>query len=158
MPIRLLPRGGERPAGADTGLLEVLAKLLTILRTGDLGLSMERERDMAVLLGLADERLPLEDNIRADVDLGRRNAGGLKKSSARPLELILARLERSRAGSTFSKSSASKKSVTLRLPGVVTVGMAVVALASLAPIGKTLAQSHDLSSHEPSREGRLKQD
>lgn len=134
MPMRLLPRGGERPAGADIGLLEVWARLLAIFLAGDLGFRMERGRVMATLRGLHEERPSLPDNVGTEVDLVRRKAGGLKKSLPRPSELILARLERSRAGSTFSKSLALKKSATLRLPGEVTMGMADEArLASRRP-------------------------
>lgn len=148
--MRLLPRVGERPAGADMGLLEVLAKLLATFLTGDLAFRMVRGRDMAAdLLKLVEAAPSFPASDGADVDFVRTSADGLKKSLPRPSELTLARLERSRAGSTFSRSLTLKKSVTLRLPGEVTIGIAVVGLASLRRIGGTHGR---LRSHRPGTE------
>lgn len=52
MPMRLLPRVGERPAGADMGVLAALDRLSLSFLVGDLGFSMERGRDELVLRGL----------------------------------------------------------------------------------------------------------
>lgn len=125
--MRLLPRGGERPAGADMGELDVFKRLLAIFRAGDFGFSTDRGRGEAALTGLRETRPSLPVRLGTDVDLARRKEGDLKKSLPNPSVLDLARLDSSRAGSTFSKSLASKKSATLRLPGEETeAGIAIV--------------------------------
>lgn len=126
MPIRLFPRVGERPAGADMGVIDALDRLLAIFRVGDFGFRMDRGREEAALIRLYGERPSLLANVGTEVDLARKKVGGLKKLLLWPSGLDLARLDRSRAGSRFSKSLASKKSAALRLPGEETeVGIAV---------------------------------
>lgn len=117
MPTRLFPRGGERPAGADMGELDVLDRLLAIFRAGDFGFKMDRGRGEAALTGLYEMTPSLPARVGTELDLVRRKVGDLKKSLLKPSGFDLARLDRSKAGSTFSKSLASKKSATLRLPG-----------------------------------------
>lgn len=59
----------------------------------------------------------LPTRLGTETDLVRMKVGDLKKSLLKLFGLDLARLDRSRAGSTFSKSLISKKSATLRFPG-----------------------------------------
>lgn len=71
MPTRLLPRVGERPAGADLGVLEPRDTLLMSVLAGDLGFRMDRGRDSpSLLLGRAG----------VEMDLVRIKEGDLKKS------------------------------------------------------------------------------
>lgn len=112
MPILLLPRVGERPAGADMGEPEPRDRLLSFL-AGDFGFRMDRDRGVAPLRGLLKTSL---GNAEVEVDLVIRNAVGLKKSLLSD-ELAFDLLESKSAGSTFSKSSTFRKSATLRFPG-----------------------------------------
>lgn len=118
MPMRLLPRVGERPAGADMGLPAPRDRLLSFL-AGDFGFRMERGRDDAPFIGLlkTDAEIPflLLGTAEEDDDLVMINEGVLKKSLLEPSALD--RLENKSAGSTFSKSSTLRKSATLRFPG-----------------------------------------
>lgn len=134
MPIRLLPRVGERPAGADMGVVEPRERLLSFL-AGDFGFRMDRERGDAPLRGLAKTEaeipsLPL-GNAEVEEDLVRMNVGGLMKSLLEPSDALpLDLLENRSAGSTFSKSSTFRKSATLRFPG----DDSAMAADSLAPV------------------------
>lgn len=118
MPIRLLPRVGERPAGADMGLLAPRERLLSFF-AGDLGFRMDRGRGDGPFRGLlnteADTPSLLLGNAEVEDDLVTMNEGGLKKSLPAPSALDL--LENRSAGSTFSKSSTLRNSATLRFPG-----------------------------------------
>lgn len=119
MPTRLLPRFGERPAGADFGLA-ALERLLFNFFAGDLGFKIDRGREAVALMGLLYElllRSSLLEMAGVEDDLVRMKVGGLKKSLSRPSELDLERFEKSRAGSTFSKSSTSSRSAAFRLLG-----------------------------------------
>lgn len=121
MPIRLLPRVGERPAGADIGELAPRERLLSFL-AGDFGFRIDRGRGDAPLRGLLKTEaeipsLPL-GNAEVEEDLVMMNEGGLKKSLVELSdELAFDLLENRSAGSTFSKSSMLRKSATLRFPG-----------------------------------------
>lgn len=119
MPIRLLPRVGERPAGADMGLLVPRERLLSFF-AGDFGFRIDRGRGDAPFRGLlnteADTASLLLGNAEVVDDLVMMNDGGLKKSLFKPSAFDL--LENRSAGSTFSKSSTLRKSATLRFPGV----------------------------------------
>lgn len=127
MPMRLLPRVGERPAGADMGALD---RLLLSFLAGDLGFNMERGCGETALTGLYGERPSLLlGMVEVEDDLVRKKVGALKKSLLRPSELDLERLNRM-AGSTFSKSWTSRSSAAFRLPGEET-GMAKNQLAQL---------------------------
>lgn len=119
--MRLLPRVGDRPAGADMGVLEPRERLLSFL-AGDFGFKMDRTRGDAPLRGLlkteAETPSLLPGNTGVEEDLVMMNVGGLKNSLLEPLEeLALDRLENRSAGSTFSKSSTLRKSAALRFPG-----------------------------------------
>lgn len=121
MPIRLLPRVGERPAGADMGVAEPRERLLSFL-AGDFGFRMDRERGDAPLRGLAKTEAEITSlllgNAEVEEDLVMMNEGGLKNSLLEPSdELALDLLENRSAGSTFSKSSTLRQSATLRFPG-----------------------------------------
>lgn len=121
MPIRLFPRVGERPAGADMGVPEPRERLLSFL-AGDFGFRMDRGRGDALFRGLlkTDAEMPSLPlgNAGVEEDLVMRNEVGLKKSLLElSAELALDLLENRSAGSTFSKSSTFRKSATLRFPG-----------------------------------------
>lgn len=141
MPIRLFPRVGERPAGADMGVPEPRERLLSFL-AGDFGFKMDRGRGDALFKGLlkTDEEvasLPL-GNAEVEEDLVMRNEVGLKKSLLElSEELALDLLENRSAGSTFSKSSTFRKSATLRFPG----DDSAMAADSLALVHRTVMAS-----------------
>lgn len=86
MPIRLLPRVGERPAGADLGVLAPRDTLLLSFVAGDLGFRIDRGRAGAPLRGLLNcgvERPSLPTGrAEAEMDLVRMKEGGFKKSLA----------------------------------------------------------------------------
>lgn len=69
--MRLLPRVGDRPAGADLGVLEPRGTLLTSFLVGDLGFRMERGRESPSLL---------PRTVGVEADLVRMKECGLKKS------------------------------------------------------------------------------
>lgn len=132
IPMRLLPRVGERPAGADMGELGPRARLLSFL-AGDFGFKMDRTRgDAPPLRGLlkTEAEMPslLLGNAEVEEDLVMMNVGGLKSLLAPSEVLPFDRLEKRSAGSTFSKSSTLRKSAALRFPGDDN-GMAVDSLA-----------------------------
>lgn len=117
MPIRLLPRVGERPAGADMGVLEPRDRLLSFL-AGDFGFRMDRGRGDAPWKTEAEIPSLLLGTAEVVEDLVMRNAVGLKKSLLElPDEFAFGLLDNRSAGSTFSKSSTLRKSATLRFPG-----------------------------------------
>lgn len=117
IPIRLLPRVGDRPAGADMGALEPRDRLLSFL-AGDFGFRMDRGRGDAPWKTEAEMPSLLLGTAEVVVDLVMRNEVGLKKSLLELSdELAFDLLENSSAGSTFSKSSTLRKSATLRFPG-----------------------------------------
>lgn len=114
MPTRLLPRVGERPAGAVRG--DDLATLVFNLAAGDLGLRIERGRGDEALTGLmTEDRASLLDNddVETEDALVSTKLDGLKKSLVR-LSDPFDRLEK-KMGSTFSESSRPATSEALRL-------------------------------------------
>lgn len=84
--MRLLPRVGERPAGADLGVLVPRDALLLSFLAGDLGFRMDRGRDDAPLRGLLIRGMESSSLLLGiagvEVDLVRIKEDGLKKSLA----------------------------------------------------------------------------
>jgi hypothetical protein len=82
--MRLLPRVGERPAGADLGVLEPLDTLLLSFLTGDMGFKMDRGREGASLIGLLKSETEgpslLLETTGVELDFVRTKGDGLKKS------------------------------------------------------------------------------
>jgi hypothetical protein len=120
MPIRLEPRVGERPAGAERG--DDLAMVVLILAAGAPEVLAERKDDRGRWEGRTGLRMSRGDctvvKDGTDAALVRVKGDGLAKSlmgkkvvSTPPFD----RLE-NRVGSTFSKSSPSTASEALRLP------------------------------------------
>lgn len=128
--MRLVPRVGDRPAGADMGVLDRV--LLMSFLAGDFGFRMDRGRGEAALRGLlymevVERPSLLLEKVGLEDDLVRTKVEGLKKPLPKLSGLDLARLK-SATGSTFSKSFTSRSSVAFRLLGEET-GMAAVQLA-----------------------------
>ncbi len=111
MPMRLEPRLGERPAGAESG---DLARFVLSLAAGDLGWRSDRGRAEAVRPGLeTGSWMSARDG--AEAALVRTKEDGLTEAlPEKKLSAPLLRLE-NRTGSTFSKSSISTRSEALRL-------------------------------------------
>lgn len=149
MPTRLLPRVGERPAGADIGVADLESLLLSFF-AGDLGFRMDRGRDGAARTGLLYvelQRPSLLETAGVEDDLVRTKVGALKKSLSRRSELALERFEKSRAGSTFSKSSTSSRSTALRLLGDET-GIAGPKLVLVLQVGRGAPSSIEGSAND----------
>lgn len=81
----LLPRVGDRPAGAERGV--DLAELMFSFETGDLGLSKDRARGAAALGGLRIETsLALADFVRINDGLTKESLGA--KTLSEPFDLL----------------------------------------------------------------------
>ena len=137
--MRLLPRVGDRPAGAVRG--DDLATLVLSLAAGDLGFRIDRGRGEEALTGLVTEASAslLGNAVGVEEALVRTKWEGLKRSLVRlsdPLDLLEKKM-----GSTFSESSRPATSEALRLEeGGVEIAMTFCLARSSLQLRMTTSQ------------------